>query len=137
MRFCSLNHYRDGILLVARVLMVTLFVLFGVQKVIGFDHATDYMASVGAPAPALFAVIAVVVEVGLGLLIAIGFLTRPLAILLALYTVVSALIGHRYWSLTGMDHYLAMVNFYKNLSIAGGFLLLAVSGPGRFSVDRK
>ena len=70
-------------------------------------------------------------------LIAIGFYTRPLALAFAAYTLATALFGHRYWGLQGMEQYMAMINFYKNVSIIGGLLLLALSGPGRYSVDRK
>jgi putative oxidoreductase len=117
--------------------MMVLFVLFGWQKLAGFGGTVGYMASVGAPLPVLSAVIAVVVELGFGILIAIGCLTRPIAIIFAVYTVATAFIGHRYWALTGMDQYMAMINFYKNVSIAGGLLLLAVTGPGRLSIDKK
>lgn len=137
MRYLCIHNQRDGVLLVARLLMVALFILFGWQKVTGFAGTVDYMGSVGAPLPWLSAIVAVAIELGLGLLIAIGFFTRPVAILFAFYTVATAFIGHRYWTLTGMDHAMAMINFYKNVNIAGGFLLLAVTGPGRFSIDGK
>jgi putative oxidoreductase len=137
MKYFSLEGQRDGVLLVARILLVVLFVLFGWQKLTGFSGAVGYMASVGAPVPTVSAIIAIVAELGIGLLILVGFFTRPLALLLAVYTIATALIGHRYWALTGMDHFEAMINFYKNVSIAGGLLLLALTGPGIYSVDRK
>ena len=96
----------------------------------------DLAARLGAPAPTLSAIIAVAAELGGGLLILIGFFTRPLALLLAVYTVATALIGHRYWTMTGMEQYGAMINFYKNISIIGGLLLLFVTGPGKYSIDR-
>ncbi|MCP3728537.1 DoxX family protein [Paraburkholderia sp. CNPSo 3272] len=137
MRYFSLDNQRDGFILAARILMMVLFVLFGWQKLAGFAGTVGYMASVGAPLPILSAIIAVAVELLFGILIAVGFFTRPIAVIFTVYTVATALIGHRYWALTGMDQYMAMVNFYKNVSIAGGLLLLAVTGPGRYSVDRK
>lgn len=137
MKNFSLDGQKDEIVLVARILLVVLFVLFGWQKVTGFEGTIEYMAHVGAPVPTLSAAIAVAAELGGGLLILVGFFTRPLALLLAIYTVATALIGHRYWALTGMEQYAAMINFYKNISIAGGFLLLAVTGAGRYSIDRK
>lgn len=137
MRYLSLDNQRDGFILVARILMMVLFVLFGWQKLTGFGGTVGYMASVGAPLPMLSAIIAVVVELGFGLLIAVGFFTRPIAIIFAVYTIATAFIGHRYWTLTGMDQFMAMINFYKNISIAGGLLLLAVTGPGRYSIDKK
>ncbi|KVM63319.1 DoxX family protein [Burkholderia ubonensis] len=137
MRYVSLESKRDGLLLAARVLMMVLFILFGWQKLTGFSGTVAYMASTGAPSPELSAVIAVAVELVGGLLIAIGFHTRPLALLFAAYTVATAFIGHRYWAAHGMDQYIAMINFYKNVSIVGGLLLLALTGPGKYSLDRK
>ncbi|MBY4866672.1 DoxX family protein [Burkholderia sp. Bp9017] len=137
MRYVSLESKKDELLLAARVLLMILFVLFGWQKLNGFSGTVAYMASTGSPSPELSAVIAVAVELVGGALIAIGFYTRPLALLFAAYTLATALIGHRYWQLQGMDQYVAMINFYKNISIIGGLLLLAVTGPGRYSLDRK
>ncbi|AXK67291.1 MULTISPECIES: DoxX family protein [Burkholderia] len=137
MRYVSLESKKDELLLAARVLLMILFVLFGWQKLAGFSGTVAYMASTGSPSPELSAVIAVAIELVGGALIAIGFYTRPLALLFAAYTLATALIGHRYWQLQGMDQYVAMINFYKNISIIGGLLLLAVTGPGRYSLDRK
>ena len=127
----------DFVLLVSRVLLSALFILFGWAKITGFSGTVDYMAHVGAPVPMLSAVIAVVMEFVVGILILVGFYTRPLAVLLALYTVATAFIGHHFWTMTGADQMANMINFYKNVSIAGGLLALAVTGPGRFSIDRK
>jgi putative oxidoreductase len=127
----------DFVLLVSRILLSALFILFGWAKITGFSGTVDYMAHVGAPVPMISAVIAVVMEFVVGILILVGFYTRPLAVLLALYTVATAFIGHHFWTMTGADQMANMINFYKNVSIAGGLLALAVSGPGRFSIDRK
>jgi putative oxidoreductase len=70
------------------------------------------------------------------LAVAVGAFTRPSALLLFLYTLGTALIGHRYWTMTGADYVDSMDSFYKNLSIMGGFLLLYVTGPGKYSIDR-
>ncbi|MEB4674134.1 DoxX family protein [Enterobacteriaceae bacterium G50] len=137
MQYLSLDKYKDGFLLVARILLAILFVLFGWQKMMGFEGTVGYMTSVGAPLPQLSAIIAVIVELVFGLLIVAGYFTRPLALLLAVYTVATAIIGHPYWNMTGMDQYMAMTNFFKNVSICGGFLLLAFTGPGRYSLDRR
>ncbi|HEY3596093.1 MAG TPA: DoxX family protein [Paraburkholderia sp.] len=131
-----IDSRRDAILLVARVLMMVLFVLFGWSKLTGFSAAEAYMASTGAPVPALAAVIATVMELGVGIALILGVLTRPLALLLALYTLATAFIGHHFWTQTGMEQYVNMINFYKNISIIGGLLLLIVTGPGRYSFDK-
>ena len=127
----------DFVLLVSRILISALFILFGWAKITAFSGTVGYMAHVGAPVPVLSAVIAVVMELVVGILILVGFYTRPLAVLLAIYTVATAFIGHHFWTMTGADQMANMINFYKNVSIAGGLLALAVTGPGRFSIDRK
>ena len=60
---------------------------------------------------------------------------RPSALLIFFYTLGTALIGHRYWTITGADRVASMDGFYKNLSIMGGFLLLYVTGAGKYSID--
>ena len=131
-----IDQRRDPILLAGRVLLMVLFVMFGWTKLTGFSATEAYMATTGAPVPVAAAAIAVVMELAVGLAIVVGVFTRPLALLLALYTLGTALIGHHYWTQTGMEQYVNMVNFYKNISIIGGLLLLAVAGPGRYSIDR-
>ena len=102
MQYLSLEKYRNGLLLLTRVLLMILFVLFGWQKLTGFEGTIGYMASVGAPLPSVAAVIAVVVELGFGILIILGFYTRPLAIILAIYTVATGLLGQSYSHLPGI-----------------------------------
>ncbi|SAL69478.1 DoxX family protein [Caballeronia terrestris] len=137
MRYLSLDQRKDALILLARVLLMALFVYFGWQKLTGFSGTVAYMTSTGAPAPTLSAIIAVVMEFAVGIAIVVGFYTRPLALLLALYTLGTALIGHHFWTMTGMEQYANMINFYKNISIMGGLLLLSVTGPGKYSFDRK
>jgi len=131
-----LERQRDAVVLLARILLVLLFVTFGWEKLVGFAATVAEMTSVGLPAPAFAAVIAIAVELGLGILIAIGFWTRPAAILVSLYTIAAALIAHRYWTMSGSGQLSNMINFYKNLAIAGGMLLLVITGPGKYSIDR-
>lgn len=137
MRYTLFENHRDPLLLLARILLVVLFVLFGWSKLTSFAGTSAYMAAEGLPLPAVAAVVAIVMEFFVGLAIVLGFWTRPLALLLALYTLGTALVGHHYWTMTGADHMANMINFYKNLSIVGGLLLLCLTGPGRYSIDRR
>ena len=75
-------------------------------------------------------------EVPAAILIVLGFFTRPLAVIFIFYTG-TAVIGHHYWDMTGDAVLPNMINFWKNVSIAGAFLLLAVTGPGAISLDRR
>jgi putative oxidoreductase len=126
---------RDALLLIARILMTLLFIQFGAEKLANFSATATSFGSLGLPVPKLAACVAVVVELGFGIAIALGVLTRPLALLLAVYTVVTGLIAHHYWSMSGAAQMEAEINFYKNVAIAGGFLLLYLTGAGEYSVD--
>jgi len=126
---------RDQVLFASRLLLALLFVLMGWSKLTGFEETVGYMASTGAPVPTVSAIIAIVTELGIGLALVVGFLTRPLSLLLAIYTIVTAFIGHHYWTFDGVARYDMWIHFYKNFSITGGLLALAASGSGRFSVD--
>jgi len=137
MRYALFESQRDALLLVARILMMLLFVLFGWEKLTDFSGTSAYMAAEGLPLPAVTAAVVILMEFFVGLAIVLGFWTRPLALLLALYTLGTALVGHRYWTMAGAEHMANMINFYKNLSIIGGLLLLCLTGPGRYSIDRR
>ncbi|MFP3566778.1 DoxX family protein [Paraburkholderia sp. SIMBA_030] len=137
MRYTLFENRKDELVLAARILLMVLFVTFGWSKLTGFSGAVAYMTSTGAPAPELSAVIAVVMEFVVGIALLVGFYTRPLALLLALYTLGTALIGHHYWNMTGMVQYDNMIHFYKNISVIGGLLLLCVTGAGKYSIDRR
>ncbi|TAM96957.1 MAG: DoxX family protein [Rhodanobacteraceae bacterium] len=137
MRYTLLDGWRDEVLLVARILLVILYVLFGYQKLAGFHDTIGEMVAVGLPIPTVAAVVVVILEFFVGIAILFGFFTRPLALLLAVYTLATGFIGHHYWTMTGDAHVANMINFYKNVSIMGGFVLLALTGPGKYSIDRK
>jgi putative oxidoreductase len=85
--------------------------------------------------PVLAAAVAIFMELPVAFAVAVGAFTRALALLLLLYTLGTALIGHRYWTVTGADKVDSMDGFYKNLSIMGGFLLLYITGAGKYSID--
>ena len=131
------ERVRDEVLLVARILLIVLFLVFGWSKLTGYAGTVGYMTQVGAPMPSVAALVAIVVEVFVALAVALGVWTRPLALLLALYTLGTGLIGHPFWTMEGAARYGNAINFYKNISIIGGFLLLYVTGAGRYSVDAR
>jgi putative oxidoreductase len=131
-----LASQRDVLLLLSRILLVILFVMFGWKKIVDFPGTIAFMGSEGAPAPIISAAISVVMELFVGVAILVGFQTRALALLLALYTIGTGIIGHHYWTMTGGEQINNMIHFYKNIAIAGGLLALCAAGPGRFSIDR-
>lgn len=131
-----IERYRDVLILVARVLLTVLFVLSGFGKLTDYAGTVGYMAHVGAPLPSAAAVVAIVMELLVGAALLVGLRVRPLALLLMLFVAGTALLGHPFWSMEGAERGLNQVQFLKNLSIMGGLLLLAVAGPGRYSLDR-
>lgn len=137
MRYTLFDRRKDEVLLLARLLLAALFVIFGWGKLTGFSGTVALMATLNLPVPTIAAVVVVVMEFFVGIAIVIGFYTRPLAVLLALYTLATAFIGHHYWTLPDAERVANMINFYKNISIVGGLLLLGITGAGRYSIDRR
>jgi putative oxidoreductase len=125
----------DELILAARLLLATLFLIFGWRKLRDYSGTVSQMVQLRAPIPVLAAAVAVFMELPVAFAVAVGALVRPSALLLFLYTLGTALIGHRYWTITGPDRVDSMDSFYKNLSIMGGFLLLYVTGAGKYSID--
>jgi len=126
---------QDSLLLIGRVLLALLFLIFGLQKLFDYGGTVGYMVHVGLPLPSVAALVAIVMETIVPAAIILGIATRPLAVLLALYTAATAVIGHHYWTMTGMARYQNEINFYKNISIIGGLLLLYATGAGRYAID--
>jgi putative oxidoreductase len=124
----------DALILVARVLLMTLFVMTGWQKLSGFGATVAYMKTTGVPSPALATVVSIIVEFFFAIGIILGVYTRVLAWVFVAFTLGTALLGHRYWMLQGAARHENFLNFFKNVSIAGGLLLLALVGPGRYAL---
>ena len=129
------NDINDGLILAARLLLATLFLIFGWRKLRDYSGTVSQLVRLGVPVPALAAVVATFMELPVAFSVAIGAFARPAALLLGLYTLGTALIGHHYWTITGADRVDSMDGFYKNLSIIGGFVLLYVTGAGKYSID--
>jgi putative oxidoreductase len=125
----------DAIILPARLLLATLFLIFGWRKLRDYSGTVSQLVQLGAPMPVVAAAIAIFMELPVAFAVAIGAFARPSALLMVLYTLGTALIGHRYWRVTGADQVDSMDGFYKDLSIIGGFLLLYITGAGRYSID--
>jgi putative oxidoreductase len=123
------------LILAARLLLAALFLIFGWRKLTDFSGTVSQMAQLRVPAPVLAAAIATFMELPVAFAVAVGAFTRPAALLMFVYTLGTALIGHRYWTMTGSDKVDNMDGFFKNLAIMGGFLLLSMTGAGKYSID--
>jgi len=116
--------------LAGRILLSVLFLLSGLGKVGAYSATAGYMSSVGVPSVLLPVVIAT--EVLGAIAIILGWQTRVVALLLAGYALLTALVFH-----INFADQIEMIMFLKNVSIAGGFLLLVANGAGPLSIDRR
>jgi putative oxidoreductase len=130
-----ISGINDELILAARLLLATLFLIFGWRKLRDYSGTVSQMVQLGVPTPILATVVAIVMELPVAFAVAIGAFTRPAAALMAFYSLGTALIGHRYWTVQGAGYVDSLDGFYKDLSIMGGFLLLFMTGAGKYSVD--
>jgi putative oxidoreductase len=122
-----MNKYTS---VVARVLLAHIFVLAGMNKIMGYAGTQGYMEAMGVPGMLLPLVI--LAEVGGGLAIIVGWQTKWAAYALAGFSVISAVIFH-----SNLADQTQMIMLMKNFAMAGGLLLLAEHGAGAFSLDSR
>ncbi|HFK2920947.1 DoxX family protein [Stenotrophomonas beteli] len=116
--------------LLARLLLMALFLVSGVGKLGNLAGTQGYMETMGVPGILLWPTI--IFEIGSGLCILLGFQTRLVAIVLAGFSLVTAFVFHH-----NLGDATQQIMFLKNLGLAGGFLLLACTGAGRYSIDGR
>ena len=119
-------------LLIARILLAFIFVMAGFNKLTGIDGTAGYIASTGLPAATLLAWAAAIFELAAGIFLVIGFQTRITAYLLALFCLFTG-----YWFHFDPSDQMQFISFMKNVGLAGGYIALAIAGPGIYSVDQK
>jgi len=115
-----------------RILLSLLFLMAGLGKLGDMAGTQGYMSAMGVPAPALMLPLVIALEVGGALALIVGWQTRLVAFLLAGFSLVSALIFHR-----DFGDQIQMIMFLKNVSIAGGLLVVVAHGAGALSVDNR
>ena len=115
---------------IGRVLMSVIFIQAGINKMFGYAGAQGYMEAAGVPGALLPLVI--LLEAGGGLALLLGFFTRWLALAFAGFCVLAALLFHLH-----PDDQMQMISFMKDITIAGGFLVLAGAGPGALAMDNR
>ncbi len=117
---------------VGRLLIAALFLISGLGKIAMPALTLGFIASAGLPFPVLAYLVAIVIEVGGGMLLILGYQSRIVASVMAVFTVAAALSFHRNFADQN-----AMVHFLKNISITGGLLQIAALGAGTFSIDSR
>jgi putative oxidoreductase len=132
------NSIEDLVMLLSRLGLAALFIIGGFEKIFTISGFAAIMASHGLPFASLSPYVAIVIELVGGIVFLLGYQTRLIAILFAIYTIVTALIGHNFWAIAdAAASHGNQIHFFKNVSIAGGFLAVYVTGGGRFSVDGR
>jgi putative oxidoreductase len=131
------TNAQDVAALVGRLLLAAIFITSGFGKITGFEGTVGYIASKGLPLPQVGAIIAIIVELGGGILLAIGYKARWAALALAVFTLAAGILFHDYWAADAAQKMGQQINFWKNVAMTGGFLMAYAFGPGRYSLDRK
>ena len=129
-----MNALQNPLALIGRLLLAYFFIPAGIGKIGGFAGTVGYIASKGLPLPEVGAVLAIIVEVGVGLLL-LGFKTRWAALILMVFTLAASVFFHNYWALPEAQAAMQKLMFNKNLGVAGGLLAFAAFGAGAFSLD--
>ena len=125
------------VLLRLAITLTALFIPAGFGKIAGFAGTAGYIASKGLPFPTLLAAAALVIELGGGIALLLGAMTRWAALALALFTATAAVFFHNYWAVPADQVMTQTLMFTKNLAIAGGLLGFAAFGAGRLSIDGR
>ena len=122
----------DFVLLLGRLLASAIFLVGGYGKVTAMAATVAFFTKIGIPMPEIAYYGAVAIELGGGALLLIGLFTRPVALILAVFCIVTAVLAH-----LDFGNQAQQINFMKNLCMAGGFLAFMAAGPGVLSVDGR
>jgi len=113
-----------------RIFLSTLFLIEGTNKIFNYEETIQYMENFGVPG--YLAIPAIILEILFPLLLIIGYQTKIAALVMMIFTIVVAIIFH-----TNFDDQMQFITFFKDIAIAGGFIIIFVKGAGKFSVDYK
>ena len=123
-----MERFQAPVALLARLFLAYIFIIEGWGKISNYAATGDYMETNGVSAKLLPLVI--LTELGGGILMAAGFMTRYAAVALAGFCLLTAILFH-----TDFDNFEQVINFNKNIAMAGGFLAIVAFGPGSWSID--
>lgn len=126
---------KHGAALVGRILLSQIFLASGIMKIPHWSQTAESMTKEGMPAASFLLAMAILVEIGAGLCVLLGWQARLGALALAAFLVPATLIFHDFWTFAGEAMQSQMQHFMKNVTIIGGLLMVAAAGAGRFSLD--
>ncbi len=140
-----MSNTNNTVILVARILLSFMFIYTGFGKLTDPSATAGMIAGAGLPASTALTYLAGAFALVTRLAVLLGFQTKVAAVLLALFCVFTGFVFHLPTvnvpdfpaAATGWINALNFVNFMKNLTLAGAYLLLAVYGPGLYSLDAR
>src|SRR5271163_2293637 len=130
-RISPMTKQTDTVALIGRILIALLFLLSAIGKLAAPAATQAYIAAMGLPAPTLAYLGSTAVELIGGVLLIVGFRVRPVAVGMAVFTLLTAVFFHRDFADQNQ-----MIHFWKNIAVMGGLLQVAAFGAGRFALDR-
>ena len=116
--------------ILGRLLLSTIFLINGIGKIFNYEGTIQYMEIFDVPGYLIIP--AITVEILFPILLILGYYTKFSALVLSLFTLALAVIFH-----TDFSNQMQLMSFLKNIAIAGGFLIIFVYGPGKYSLDHK
>ena len=130
-------NYATPALFLGRICLALLFVVSGIGKITGYAGTAAVMASKGLPLVDILLPLTIAVELGGGLLLALGWKARWAAAVLFLFLIPTTLIFHQFWGIDAKLVQMQKIHFLKNVAIMGGMLMVLAIGAGAWSLDRK
>jgi putative oxidoreductase len=127
-----MNNQSAWVAAFGRLLIAAIFLFSGFGKIVAPEATQSYIASAGLPLPMVGYVIAIIIEVGGGILLLIGYQARITALIMAIFSVFAAFSFHNNFGDQNQ-----MIHFMKNLCIAGGLLQIVAFGAGSISIDGR
>ena len=124
----------DAALLVARIFLSAVFLYSAIDKLTHWREGVAEMRDVGLPVPTLTLAGVIAIQLGAGLMVLLGIYAAAGALILLAFTAAATLIGHRFWTMSGVNRRRSLTTALEHLTMMGGFLLLALTGPGRFAL---
>jgi len=132
-----MDSKKDVAALVGRVLLALMFVIAGYGKITGYSGTAGFMASSGLPMVGVLLPLTILVELGGGIALIVGWKARWAALAMAAFTLLASLVFHNFWTMQGDAAMTNTLFFWKNTAVIGGLLMVFAFGPGRYSVDRE
>ena len=116
--------------ILGRLLLSAIFLINGIGKIFNYEGTIQYMENFDVPGYLIIP--AIIIEILFPILLILGYYTKFSALVLSLFTLALAVIFH-----TDFSNQMQLMSFLKNIAIAGGFLIIFVYGPGKYSLDHK